>query len=46
MKINNKIFYLKTQHIYTSIEDSEVVLVLKRNSAGVTELSSFVSTDK
>jgi hypothetical protein len=37
--------YLKTikrQYIYTSIEDSEVVLVFERNNAGFKKLSSFV----
>jgi hypothetical protein len=32
----------KRQYIYSSIEDSEVVLVFQRNSAGLKKLSSFV----
>jgi hypothetical protein len=35
MKINNRAFY-------SSIEDSEVVLVSERNNAGLKKLSSFV----
>jgi hypothetical protein len=45
MKINKKIslwsLYLKNikrQHIYSSIEDSEVVLVFERNNAGLKKL--------
>jgi hypothetical protein len=36
----------KTIYIYTSIGDSEVVLVFKRNNAGLKKLSSFVWTEK
>jgi hypothetical protein len=51
MKINKNITvgYLKTikrQYIYSSIEDSEVVLIFERNNAGLKKLSSIVSTDK
>jgi hypothetical protein len=49
MKIKNKIslysLYLKTlkiKYIYSSIEDSEDVLVLERNNAGLKKPSSFV----
>jgi hypothetical protein len=49
MEINNKIslysLYLKTikrQYNYSSIEDSEVVLVFEHNTAGLKKLSSFV----
>jgi hypothetical protein len=49
IKINNKIsmhsLYLKTvkrQYIYSSIEDSEVILVAEHNNAGLKKLSSFV----
>jgi hypothetical protein len=48
MQINNKMslysLYLKTmkrQHIYSSIEDSEVVLVFERNNAGLKTYSVF-----
>jgi hypothetical protein len=47
MKMNNDIslqsLYLKTikrQHIYSSIDDSEVVLVFECNNAGLKKLSS------
>jgi hypothetical protein len=33
---------IKVLYIYSSIEDSEVVLVFKRNNAGLKELSSLV----
>jgi hypothetical protein len=33
---------IKRQYIYSSIEDSEVVLVFERNNAGLKKLSSFV----
>jgi hypothetical protein len=53
MKINNKIslqsHYLRTikeQYIYSSIEDSEVVLVSECNNAGLKKLPNFVKTDK
>jgi hypothetical protein len=53
IKINNKISlyspYLKTikrQCIYSSTEDSEVILVSEHNNAGLKKLSSFVWTDK
>jgi hypothetical protein len=49
MKINKKLsllsFYLrpiKIQYIYSSIEDSEVVLVSERYNASLKKLSSFV----
>jgi hypothetical protein len=49
MEINNKIsqqsLYLKTikrQYIYSSTEDSEVVLVFERNNTGLKKLSGFV----
>jgi hypothetical protein len=49
MKINNKIslhsLYLKTikrQDIYSTIEDSEVVLDFERNNTGLKKLSSSV----
>jgi hypothetical protein len=49
MKINNKIslwsLYFKTikrPFFYSSIEDSEVVLVFEHNNAGLKKLSSFV----
>jgi hypothetical protein len=48
MKINNKIIlqslYLKTikRHIYSSIQDPEVVLVSERNNEGLKKLSRFV----
>jgi hypothetical protein len=49
MKINKKIsqysIYLKTirrQYVYSSIEDSEVVLVSERNNAGLKKLPSCV----
>jgi hypothetical protein len=49
MKINKKLplysFYLKTikrQYTYSSIEGSEVVLVFKRNNAGLKKMLSFV----
>jgi hypothetical protein len=48
-KINKKVslysLYLQTiksQYIYLSIEDSEVVLVFERNNTGIKKLSSFV----
>jgi hypothetical protein len=37
---------IKRQYIYSSREDPEVVLVPKRNNAGLKKLSSFVWTDK
>jgi hypothetical protein len=37
---------MKRQYIYSSIEDSEVVLGFKRNNAGLNKLSSFVRTDR
>jgi hypothetical protein len=50
MKINNKIslqsLHLKTikrQYIYSSIKDSEVVLVYERNNAGLKKLSQVLS---
>jgi hypothetical protein len=50
MKINKKIslqsLYLKTvkrQYIYSSTEDSEVVLVSERNNAGLKKLSQVLS---
>jgi hypothetical protein len=42
MKIN-KIKTLKRQYIYSSIEDSEVVLVFERNNAGLKKLSQILS---
>jgi hypothetical protein len=49
MKMNEKMslwsLYLKTikgQYIYSSIEDSEVVLVFERNNAGLKKLPSVV----
>jgi hypothetical protein len=49
MNINNEIllwnFYLRIierQYIYSSIEDSEVILVFERNNAGLKKVSSFV----
>jgi hypothetical protein len=49
MKINKNIslysLYLitiKRRYNYSSIEDSEVVLVLERNDAGLMKLSNFV----
>jgi hypothetical protein len=48
MKINKKYHcrvFLKTtkrQYIYSSIEDSEVVLVYERNNAGLKKLPSSV----
>jgi hypothetical protein len=49
MEINNKISQqslhlksIKRQYIYSSIEDSEVVLVFEHNNAGLKKLSSFV----
>jgi hypothetical protein len=49
MKINKETslynLYLKTikkQYIYSSIENSEIVLVFERNNAGFKKLSSFV----
>jgi hypothetical protein len=51
MKINNNKKYItveplfknyKRQHIYSSMEDSEVVLVFGSNNAGLKKLSSFV----
>jgi hypothetical protein len=50
MKINNKIslysLYLKAikrNNVYSSIEDSEIVLVFERNSAGLKKLSQVLS---
>jgi hypothetical protein len=49
MKINNKIsetLYLKTiklQYVYSSIGDSQVVLVFGRNDAGLKKLSQVLS---
>jgi hypothetical protein len=50
MKINNKIslssLYLKTierQYIYSSIEDSEIVLGFERDNAGLKKLSQVLS---
>jgi hypothetical protein len=50
MKINNKIspysLYLKTvkrQHMYSSIEGSEVALVSERNNAGLKKLPQVLS---
>jgi hypothetical protein len=43
-KISLHSLYLKTmkgQYIYSSIEDSEVVLVFENNNAGFKKLSSF-----
>jgi hypothetical protein len=52
MKINKNIsltLYLKNiikrHYVYSSIEDSEVVLVFGRNNAGLMKLSSFVRRD-
>jgi hypothetical protein len=46
MKINITVEPLfknhERQYIYSSIEDSEVVLVFERNNAGLKKLSSFV----
>jgi hypothetical protein len=41
-KISQWSLYLKRQHIYSSIEDSEAVRVFERNNAGLKKLSSFV----
>jgi hypothetical protein len=52
MKINNNITVEplfknhKRQHIYSSIEGSEVELVFERNNAGLKKLLSFFLTDK
>jgi hypothetical protein len=51
MKINEKNIivqpsfkiYIKRQYIYSSIEDSEVVLVFERNNAGWKRLSQVLS---
>jgi hypothetical protein len=37
---------IKRQYIYTSIENSEFVLVFERNNTGLKKLSSFVWADK
>jgi hypothetical protein len=48
MKITKKSLYslhlktIKKQHIYSSIEDSEVILPFERNNAGLKKLSSCV----
>jgi hypothetical protein len=48
MKINKNITVeplfknVGRQYIYSSIEDSKVVLFLERNNAGLKKLSSFV----
>jgi hypothetical protein len=44
MKINKNITVeplYKRQYIYSSIEDSEVVLVFERNNTGLKKLTSF-----
>jgi hypothetical protein len=53
MKINKKYITvepllktIKIQYIYSSIGDSEVVLVFERNNPGLKKPLSFVSTDK
>jgi hypothetical protein len=33
---------IKKQYIYSSIEDSEIVVVFEQNNAGLKKLSSFV----
>jgi hypothetical protein len=51
MKTNNRISMyniyeclktIKRQYVYSSIEDSEAVLVFEGNNAGLKKLSSFV----
>jgi hypothetical protein len=48
MKINKNIpvqplLKIKRQYIYSSVEDSEVVLVSERNNAGLKRLSQILS---
>jgi hypothetical protein len=48
MKVNKVSVYnlylttIKRQYIYSSIDDSEVVLVFERNNAGLKKLLNFI----